>query len=129
MQLAKFEQEEETEQIEIDRLMLANMSTSEKQMKEIRIDDGQAQNSIDTSIMLDQKMQEIENKINNNDYDIKASSDEGSVKIEDVPQNKDSGDLFFATEIETHYRKEEPPKPSQSAMNKTIDESMNMQLE
>lgn len=78
--------------------------------------------------MLEAKMKEIEEKIANNQYALKDDESEPSVKIEDV-KPKDENDLFFATEIDTHYQEPPAPLKNKSVLTKTIDESMNMQLE
>lgn len=76
---------------------------------------------------LEAKMKEIEEKIANNQYDLKDNESEPSVKIEDV-KPKDENDLFFATEIDPEYQKEAPApaKNNKSVLTKTIDESMNL---
>ena len=128
MQLQKFEEDEDNDQVELEKLMLANSSQSNCD-DQIRIDDpyNKSMNSDDE---LEAKMKEIEEKIANNQYALKDDESEPSVKIEDIPQPKDENDLFFATEIDTHYQPEVPaPLKNKSVLTKTIDESMTMNLQ
>ena len=50
-----------------------------------------------------EQLDEIERKIRNNEYNIDDSDSDG-VLIKDEPQ-KNPDDLFFATEIETEYKR------------------------